>query len=861
MTPPVSTTPVFSMPAIGPPPSGTTPSAWYATVAAATTLTATGVAHDGLEISISNPAYAGLLAMAGGLVGYIPPGSALPTDDLAASPGGGSVVLQTGPLDAAALKGALPPGVVPMTVVLYLDVQPATVRTALAPLVDKLPDSWLQANWDQAFTTTDHKVLAARYLERLMLGQVSVFAPGGTGLGQAAVTGSSGPARFTLRLLDGAGNNLSPVLHLRTMAAWAGTSWSGHPLVAAVSNVTVPVNLWVAFEIWKEKDVYERLPAGIDVDLVDYDAIGPNDVRATAATDASGVAQFFFSSMDALSHDNDLFFVAHTKGKTVAGRALPDEWSTRGWAATDGTPGYYPSFAGAQLGDATHPVVFRIGVDVHVKYQYPDRHRPNELAGKPTTGPLLDAPKGTKVLLRTRHPPGQHGEDLDDDVLELTLDDKGEASGFTFKLEGGETLYWLTRFEIEDASAGITLSKVQYTSWSTREGGDGPRYPDNQSTSLGQHLKPELVTSAREAVAASFFVLKTLREFSILFYELSGHDWTGVGLSYDTLVLQLPFSWPAGYIHFNEPYWLDRWTVFHETAHQIMWSKVTSFSSLGVAYQELNPRGDLFMTHDIPVRTTAQGALVEGWAEFVEQLFDSGGKAGAPPWPIGALCEPEFPLSYKLISPLTRLRTLPTPSSAVPAPPGTGELVEGAFANGLWQVVVDLVDTSGNAASQVAFTPDGNIKALPKLGWISDPAAQARFQKMIWEPLKALSSHADPTTTAYLSEMKRLNPGEWHLLLDALQRWDLAMHPPTAAAPIAPASGPSAGGTTVTITGGDFAAKSTTVTIGGKAATTVNVSDHTSLTAVTPAGTAGARDVAITTPGGTVTLAGAFTYT
>jgi hypothetical protein len=557
MIPQFSYKPMFSMPAIGPPPTGTTPSAWYATVEATTTVTATGVAHQGLEISISSPTYAGLLAMTGGLVSYIPPGLRLPTADAATSPGGGSLVLQVNPLlDVPVLKGALPPGVALTTVVLYLDVQPATVRTALKPLVDNLRDPLLQEYWDLPAPTTVHQALADRFLERLMMGRVSVFAPGGTGLGQAALTSPSGPVRFTLRQLDGAGDDLSPVLHLRTMAAWAGAEWTGHPLVAAVSNVTVPVNLWVAFEVWKAPTtsttttVFERLPAGVDVDLVDYNAILPNDVRATVKTDAFGVAHFSFPSMADLSHDNDLFFLAHTKGLTVAGHRLPDEWSTRGWTATDGSPGYYPSFAGAQLGDSAHPVVFRIGVDVHVRCRYADLHRPinkplNQ-APKPLTGPLLDAPKGTKVLLRSHHPPGPNGEDLDDDVLELSLDAKGEKHDIAFALEGGEDLYWMTRFEIEDTSVGLALARVEYDfPWGTWYGGEGPRYPENQSTSLGQQLRPEPLETTREARAASFFVLKSLREFSIFFYELSRHDWNGVpGLSYDRRAPGSPFSWP-----------------------------------------------------------------------------------------------------------------------------------------------------------------------------------------------------------------------------------------------------------------------------------------------------------------------------
>jgi formylglycine-generating enzyme required for sulfatase activity len=81
---------------------------------------------------------------------------------------------------------------------------------------------------------------------------------------------------------------------------------------------------------------------------------------------------------------------------------------------------------------------------------------------------------------------------------------------------------------------------------------------------------------------------------------------------------------------------------------------------------------------------------------------------------------------------------------------------------------------------------------------------------------------------------------------------------PTLAA-VAPAGGPIAGGTTITLTGTNLGG-AIEVTVGGVAATDLIVLDETTLTAVTPSGAVGARDVAVTTPSGTATLVGAFTY-
>jgi hypothetical protein len=76
---------------------------------------------------------------------------------------------------------------------------------------------------------------------------------------------------------------------------------------------------------------------------------------------------------------------------------------------------------------------------------------------------------------------------------------------------------------------------------------------------------------------------------------------------------------------------------------------------------------------------------------------------------------------------------------------------------------------------------------------------------------------------------------------------------------VSPMSGPSTGGTPVTVTGANLTG-ATALTIGGAAATGVTVVNATTITATTPAGTAGPKDVVVTTPGGSGTGTGLFTY-
>jgi len=76
---------------------------------------------------------------------------------------------------------------------------------------------------------------------------------------------------------------------------------------------------------------------------------------------------------------------------------------------------------------------------------------------------------------------------------------------------------------------------------------------------------------------------------------------------------------------------------------------------------------------------------------------------------------------------------------------------------------------------------------------------------------------------------------------------------------VSPNSGTASGNAGVTLTGTSLTG-TTGVTFGGEAATSVNVVDATTVTAVTPAHSAGEVDVVITTPQGTSTLTNGYTY-
>ena len=87
---------------------------------------------------------------------------------------------------------------------------------------------------------------------------------------------------------------------------------------------------------------------------------------------------------------------------------------------------------------------------------------------------------------------------------------------------------------------------------------------------------------------------------------------------------------------------------------------------------------------------------------------------------------------------------------------------------------------------------------------------------------------------------------------------DCPADPPTIDG-VSPSFGSTDGGTTITITGTALT-NTSAVTVRGNAATNVVVLNDTTVTAVAPQGSPGTAYVRVTTPGGTATISGGFTY-
>lgn len=171
-----------------------------------------------------------------------------------------------------------------------------------------------------------------------------------------------------------------------------------------------------------------------------------------------------------------------------------------------------------------------------------------------------------------------------------------------------------------------------------------------------------------------------------------------------------------------------------------------------------------------------------------------------------------------------------------------------------------------------AVTLSAPIRGVGQLGHAWSTVAGATFN-LYWDTSPGVSLSANVITNVaqtywhtglvggvtYYYKIAPVKNGVVGELSNEVSEWPYTYAAPTVSG-ISPNSGTDDGGSPVTITGTGFYSGAT-VTIGGSPATSVTVVNPTVITAVTPAGSVGARDVVVTSAQGqSGALAGGYTY-
>lgn len=633
-------------------------------------------------------------------------------------------------------------------------------------------------------------------------------------------------------------------------------------------TVTDAIFIHLQFEVFDlSANSFKALPAGVVVDIMDEDTLS-NDRLVSRSTNAQG--RVLFSLPDLTDPDEpapDIFFLVHTRRLQHAGHTLPDEWSTSGWLAADNTTtGLTPDYDGIPIGTPSAPVVFRIGLDLHVRFDYVNL-RPT-FDSPPGAAFDARAPEGLRVLLRVN--PFRLT-----DVATLHTDRDGEIHAVVFNISAGETIFFNVPFIIEDARINLPPAKVQMTEidlsgWNTSfADADAKAFFNQRVTTIGARTAPEVFRCSLNDRNLALYMLKVLREWATFLFHITRGAWTGIpGFTiFRIALLDRPFSWPVGAV--NMPPTLDtcgfpptttvgvpdnwcRDTLIHEFSHQIMWRE-SQFGSDQIA--TLFVSGEYQNDHFPTLETNQLTALFEGWADFIAAIF-----ASSVTPPIVFRKNATTGAREVLTGSPRTLRPFDTP-------PNFGERVEGAFTNGIFGIFANHAVTSAISANpRIPESFNGDIMIPAVRAWLTNRAVQDRFLRMIWRPLQAVrgaSRPVDKTSTFMVSRIRALNlANDWHRLQPELQAFNMAMTPPTVTG-ISPAGSSLAGGQRVVVTGTEFTFGTTTLTIGLNTLGTadVNVINSTTLEAITPPAPLGPVDIIVTTPAGSsAPLKNKFTY-
>jgi IPT/TIG domain len=600
----------------------------------------------------------------------------------------------------------------------------------------------------------------------------------------------------------------------------------------------------------------EPLPAGIPVDLVDHNTVLPNTVLQTKTTDASGRVEFRIPNIQDLPKKNpDVFFVVRPGEPNALG--LPGDWSTRGWTAADGSPGFFPGFNGQPIGQPGQPVVFGIGVDVHLKLVYTDRSKSPSV---PTVAPPVIKVRLVEKLNDANNPGLR-------EIRVLSTDGNGEVHNVLLDIGPEQTIVAQVLFETDDGEINLPAATVRLplSSPSFNQGWLVTLDDSIATTSVGTVASPMTLATDAVELDAAFYMLKLLREHQTFFFAITCGAWQGVedltlSLGPVAGILDEAFSWPVGRVNIPEAFFFERKTIIHELTHQVVW-KEAEFSSAGVAFEALF-RG-LTLRHHPRFLAEADHAFLEGWPEFIAAIFTgaellfSGSRCHPVSTPPLDPLDPFAPPDNQLFG--TREDGCPVLGTIGPPPLNQGERVEGALAIALLRLYKTFVvggadpEPSPLKKGGIAETPsDGDVRVQSP--WLNDPQVRAHFLQIIWEPLGDLAPLDAPTSTDLMEKTRARNSTTWHRLRQELNALRVAMAAPILTG-VSPSTAPANAVQPLTLAGDEFV-EGMSVTIGGHPATNVQVNSSTQLTADSPALAPGIYDVAVTTPGGTTTLPG-----
>ncbi|APR88537.1 hypothetical protein A7982_13886 [Minicystis rosea] len=286
------------------------------------------------------------------------------------------------------------------------------------------------------------------------------------------------------------------------------------PPATPQQNITLSV--FVKFEVWNLTTKTFVPLSGMTVDMLDLGTFTDTTLD-TRVTDAGGVAHFEVTDQTrATGKAVDLTFLAKPAKRQVGGVTLPDKWSTNGWKATNGTEGLQRDFRGDALGTQANPVVFRVGIDFHLRITY--EFTPHGAAASQTA----NAVEGVGVTL-------SYASML---PKQFFTDQVGEVHGVHFDSPPGDRLEFGVSPFVRNGSINLPHAAFEHEGMSpfwqaSRGDADAPLIENNHDTSIGTQTAP-MVFKGVDHRAACMYIFKVLTEWSRFLFTITSGAWKGI---------------------------------------------------------------------------------------------------------------------------------------------------------------------------------------------------------------------------------------------------------------------------------------------------------------------------------------------
>ncbi|MGH1438056.1 MAG: IPT/TIG domain-containing protein [Lewinella sp.] len=784
----------------------------------------------------------------------------------------GGVLLELFPIVGQALKtlpdspdgGSPLDGVFIPAYILIEGVDAATFRSDMQALMPDVVDAILDLSWMEtegnAPGTREEK--ENKFLDRLMLGEKQLAVGGGDDIGMTTLNADSHP-EFVLKMYSSEvetgsvsyvfyASRVDPLLFIQRFPLFIDptdtannyfSKWHNHPLITAIADFSANVmRAYIKFEVWNPGSPTGALPEyapvdpGLTVKLMDYDTfLNSDDELAIATTNDNGVAFFQIDIPEdgwLNGSPPDLYFKILAPIASMASDLppLPAEWSTKAnsgtnyWLSTSGEKGYYENFSGTQLGSPANPLVFRIGVDFHIKFELLNPYQGGPL------GRWENFPSGINVDIYATDlwPDYEYGGDTNPDLGELIYSERTSDDvihGILFTINPNDNFLICAHYNIADPSINLLETRVHlkspndseisrwYTSFpDTKIRNSGVRYDDFknlQKNSIGSSSSPivfQAADSNNTQRFAGFYILKIAKEISTFLHYFTVGSYPGVELTYKLWHLNpdaTPTAWPIGNIWLTEnPSSWKRRTIVHETFHQVMWNEA-NFDSGVIANQFIY---DIILSgayHRVDLFSTPWRALTEGWCIGFDSIFESR----------SSLLEGLYRLKRDFTEPHSATNTVwLNPSSSSELAVGLGS--EGATANYIfnvfWKRVVNSSLGGILGVNVIVESNDGNI--LNSNSWMTASnqlALSDKFMRYFWEPLRAMEQYIGippefPASFDFYTEtLDSAQSSEIHMLHGEIAKWNCYEVEPVLHS-LSETSGPAGGGTTIILMGANF---------------------------------------------------------